>query len=473
MTSTESALLGFLVNALWQVPLLALGGWTGAALLRRGPAAFRHQVWLVALALGLTVPLAGALRSPEPGRAWFVGAPLGGAEPAKHRAEAPAGGRTGAPRLFQGAAAPRGLLRAIGVGYACATLLLALRLVRAWRGTRRIARAAGHPPARLRAVAAECAVTLGLRPVELRVSDAVGTPLTFGLRSPTIVLPERFARTAAAESLRGVLAHELAHVRRRDCALNLLVELLALPLWFHPVVRLLRRRLAGARESACDEAAARVIGARAYAALLLDVAEQAARRPRLAGAVGVLDGDCLEDRMEKLLEDRPRAGRRRAIGLLVVVVLAMALLGRGAVAASVQLAVEPGPADMVGAWHGRFEQGRLAGRKAADLAIALGPDGPEIVLTLYRYRSGTDDAVVELPEVIEHRVEKGVLYFKTRDAVRLREGQPAETLEADWEFGILAPDAGQLRLRSPGHAAEKPEGKPVPPLPALSMRRSR
>src|SRR6202008_4510701 len=149
---------------------------------------------------------------------------------------------------------------------------------------------------------------------DLRVSPDVAAPMTFGVLRPVIVLPEALARDADRSALRGVLVHELAHVQRRDCALNLICELLALPLAFHPTCGAFRRRLAGPAEAA----AAAVGGARTDAHLLLDVASAAARRPRLVGALGVLDGDFLEDRMKRVLDTHPRLGRRHALALLAV-----------------------------------------------------------------------------------------------------------------------------------------------------------
>jgi len=105
--------------------------------------------------------------------------------------------------------------------------------------------------------------------------------------------------------------------------------------------------------------------------------------------VGALDGDCLEDRMKRILETRSMPGRRRVFLSFGAAVFALALLGRGAAAVAVQVAPEPGPDDMVGTWKGVWKDGEFAGQPAADLAIKLGPDGPLIELTLYKYEMGS------------------------------------------------------------------------------------
>jgi hypothetical protein len=346
-----------------------------------------------------------------------------------------------------------------------------VRLGRGWLRTEQIARRARPAPAELGTLADE----LGAAGM-LRVSDAVAAPMTFGMAEPVIVLPEAFVRGASREAARGVLVHELAHVRRRDCAVNLVCELLALPLAFHPVVRLLRRRTAGARETACDEAAAGVVGARAYADMLLDVAAAAALRPRLAGAIGVLDGNCLEDRMQRILDTRARLGRRGALALLAAAVTAMSLVGRAAAAAALQVPTEPGPEDMVGVWKGEWADGERAGEPAAGLEIVLTAGGPAIDLVLYRYKQGSKDAPeVERPPVVSHRVENGVLYFRTRAQAPTKSGGAQETLEADWEFSVVVgAGAGRLRVMLPKLSAERAAGKDVPPPPPpLEMKRVR
>ena len=83
---------------------------------------------------------------------------------------------------------------------------------------------------------------------------ADAAPLTVGVRPPVIVLPRALA-DAPGSVLVSVLRHEMAHARRADFAWNLLAEVATAPVAFHPALWLLKRRLAAARETACDEAA--------------------------------------------------------------------------------------------------------------------------------------------------------------------------------------------------------------------------
>lgn len=54
----------------------------------------------------------------------------------------------------------------------------------------------------------------------IRATSSRRAPLTFGVLRPVILLPEGL--DAQSEAFRLVLAHELAHVKRRDCVRKLL-----------------------------------------------------------------------------------------------------------------------------------------------------------------------------------------------------------------------------------------------------------
>jgi len=468
----EAALLGFLLNALWQAPVLAAAAWILARLLRSAPAAYRHRMWLAALALALMSPLLSARGSSRLGQKRIADHPAVSA-----RGVAPdalAGARADGPWLTVPLAfstLPWG--RGVAAGYGLFLLLRSVRLLTAWRRTQQLLRRAQPAPAALAAAGAECAAAFG-RDVELRLSAEVSAPMTFGVRRAVVVLPAAYALTASREGLSGALAHELAHIVRRDCALNLMCELLALPLSFHPAVGFLRRRIAGARESACDEAAAALVGAGSYARTLLDVAARATRPLRLAGAMGALDGDSLEDRMQNLLGERRVMRGRRAALALGIAVGGLAALSRLVSASAITVATEAEPSDMVGHWIGSLRDSHGSDRPGADLSIALSKAGPAIRFTLYRYHllaDGSTDVKTEVLPIVQHSVEHGVLRFRTRTDQSDRPRPEDPPTEVDWEFAVVGKDAGALRmLRNAKLAADKAAGQDVPP-PPLAMTR--
>lgn len=85
-------------------------------------------------------------------------------------------------------------------------------------------------------------------------ADAGGTPWTWGHVRPVVVLPQDFDNWPRHQQ-DAVLAHELGHIRRRDCLTDGLSRWLCNLFWFQPlmwVVWLRQRRYA---EEACDDAA--------------------------------------------------------------------------------------------------------------------------------------------------------------------------------------------------------------------------
>jgi len=149
--------------------------------------------------------------------------------------------------------------------------------------------------ARLRRAA--CPVTFGPapeilarltpRPPALLAHASVRSPFLAGLHRPAIFLPADHDALFDPAALRAILAHELAHLARRDNAWTLAARLLCALLWPQPLLWLLCRRLEQIGEEACDEAVlAQDCPPRAYADCLLTLAEHhpLPRRERALGA---------------------------------------------------------------------------------------------------------------------------------------------------------------------------------------------
>jgi beta-lactamase regulating signal transducer with metallopeptidase domain len=95
-------------------------------------------------------------------------------------------------------------------------------------------------------------------PVRLTASPRCPTPLVLGRNE--ICVPTRFSRDLDADQQRSALAHELAHVRRRDPLWQLTAGVLSAVFFFQPLHRLAGRRLREAAEHLCDDWAARQTG---------------------------------------------------------------------------------------------------------------------------------------------------------------------------------------------------------------------
>ena len=112
------------------------------------------------------------------------------------------------------------------VWLAGAVALLARLLVALWALRRTIARARAAQDEALLGPAREAAQALGLRRMpRLLLTDEPVTPFVCGVLRPTVVLPAELARGMPPDELHAVLAHEFAHVRRRDSLLGWLPAL--------------------------------------------------------------------------------------------------------------------------------------------------------------------------------------------------------------------------------------------------------
>ena len=147
-------------------------------------------------------------------------------------------------------------------------------------------------------------------------------------------------RMASDDDIAAALAHECAHIRRRDFAKNLIYECVAAAVAYHPACWLMRRRIAETRELVCDEMAAGAGGDRPeYAASLLRLATSMAVPSQASQAIGVFDGNILEERIMRLTMDVPKVTKARRIAMAAVA--ACALLGGAATAAALSFDVTP------------------------------------------------------------------------------------------------------------------------------------
>ena len=186
-------------------------------------------------------------------------------------------------------------LTAYGIGF----LLLLAHLALGWKAAARIRRSG-------RRIAPQNAVTPlvpAANETPILESDLVAAPVTIGVLRPSVLLPTAW-KSWPEQDLRAVLAHELAHVKRRDPLVAFLASINRCAFWFHPLAWWLQRKLAVAAELACDDAAVRTFGEpRRYAAVLLNVAEAMRRSGGRVVRHGVgIDGSALVGRrIERIL----------------------------------------------------------------------------------------------------------------------------------------------------------------------------
>lgn len=149
------------------------------------------------------------------------------------------------------------------------------------------------------------------RRVRLSICDSLHTPIAFGVVRPEISLPTRALRMDA-EHRTGMLAHELAHVARRDPLWLWAIGFIERVFCWQPLIRLVRKRLRELAEFRADAWAARHTGGLSMARCLVVVADWVAQGPRPVRLVpGMAQGESnLKSRIDRLLEGGPQAAPR-------------------------------------------------------------------------------------------------------------------------------------------------------------------
>ncbi len=104
--------------------------------------------------------------------------------------------------------------------------------------------------------------------------SGISSPLLIGAINPKIILPFKVLVKNGADELRLILAHELAHLKRKDLFWNWLPELSRVLFFFHPLIWLVRPKLQQIQETCCDYLAIQYsqAGTQEYGSLLLKTA---------------------------------------------------------------------------------------------------------------------------------------------------------------------------------------------------------
>jgi TonB family protein len=298
MRSLEFWILAYLLNSLWQVPLLFAAGWVASRVLRSAGAAVEHRVWAVTLILQSLMPAFSAL--PQEWLRTFSLWEWNAGRAGEAQVSVVMGTGTGIDLHHL----PDMLLAAIAMLYAAVVAYFAARFL--WRATTlsAIRREAVALPLTGEAALfwARCSRTFAMEDVCLAASSRIFGPVTMGLRRKFLLLPVSIVDVLPDADLHTVIAHEFAHMQRRDFLKNLVYELLSLPVTYHPLLWLTRARIMQSREMICDQMAAAMTGRNEYAQSLLRLASLlvAGTLVKTPHAVGIFDANAFERRLMNL-----------------------------------------------------------------------------------------------------------------------------------------------------------------------------
>jgi len=416
-----------------------------AVALRAASAAERHLVWSAALAAALALPVIH-LAAP----AWhvlpLVGTESVGAGPAADGpiaipadavdppAAAADAGPTAAPPLTRTPGAGRA--SSLGRGLAMIWLVGASAF------------AAGL---------AELAAASGVHGAVLGLVSRQGLiPMAWGWRRPVVLLPKD-AGSWPEGRLRAVLLHELAHIRRRDVATQLVGELARGLFWFHPLAWWSLRRLRAEQEAACDDCVLRA-GTHPddYAEDLLAVTTRLPAGPQAAGvALAMGRPGRIEARIRAILapdrDRRPVGGVRPAVvGALFAALAMLAAVVAPAVARddAAKREASPGPASAA-------DETRAVGTEAAAVPKSESPvdgdvaeaEGPTVGL-LGQWFDAAEDTPGEPLEIGEDGQGLWIVFAGTKARLEpVADGAAVDGPRPSITVAVIADDEAERRFR--------------------------
>ena len=293
------------VNHLWQSTVVVGLAWLMTLALRRNRAGVRHAVWLAA-SLKFLFPFA-ALVAVGSRLGWRV-APVAARSPITIVMDAASQPFSVAVRIapavpvsaFAGGSVILISLTALWfVGFVTVLLTWCVR----WRRVAAVVRdgapiESGLLVDTLRGLERRGGVRT---PIALLSSSSAFEPGVFGIVRPVLLWPRRISDHLSNEQVEAILAHEVAHVRRRDnltAALHMIVQAV---FWFYPLVWWIGSRLVDERERACDEDVVRLGSEpQVYAESILKTCQFYVESP-LACVAGVTGSD-LKKRIEQIMK---------------------------------------------------------------------------------------------------------------------------------------------------------------------------
>ncbi len=149
-------------------------------------------------------------------------------------------------------------------------------------------------------------------------STLVLVPTVVGFFKPIVLLPVSALSGLTPRQLEMILAHEIAHIHRRDFLVNVAQTIVETILFYHPAVWLVSNAIRIERENCCDDMAVSAFGdAPAFARALLRLEQTSQIRPPALAA----NSGSLVKRVSRLIENPSTKKQSSAIGVCLTLML--------------------------------------------------------------------------------------------------------------------------------------------------------
>lgn len=156
------------------------------------------------------------------------------------------------------------------------------------------------------------------RPLAVRSSDLISSPLTYGILHPVILLPKKLDRNDQV-ALKYVLTHEYVHIRRFDAITKILFAAVLCIHWFNPFVWVMYVLANRDMELSCDAWVIRMMGAKnrsSYALMLIKMEE---RRNGMSALCSHFGKNAITERIEAIMKFKKATAVASALALVLVV----------------------------------------------------------------------------------------------------------------------------------------------------------
>lgn len=156
------------------------------------------------------------------------------------------------------------------------------------------------------------------RPLAVRSSDLISSPLTYGILHPVILLPKKLDRNDQV-ALKYVLTHEYVHIRRFDAITKILFAAVLCIHWFNPLVWVMYVLANRDIELSCDAWVIRMMGEKkrsSYALMLIKMEE---RRNGMSALCSHFGKNAISERIEAIMKFKKATAVASALALVLVV----------------------------------------------------------------------------------------------------------------------------------------------------------
>ena len=156
------------------------------------------------------------------------------------------------------------------------------------------------------------------RPLAVRSSDLISSPLTYGILHPVILLPKKLDRNDQV-ALKYVLTHEYVHIRRFDAITKILFAAVLCIHWFNPLVWVMYVLANRDIELSCDAWVIRMMGEKnrsSYALMLIKMEE---KRSGMSALYSHFGKNAISERIEAIMKFKKTSILACAFALVLVV----------------------------------------------------------------------------------------------------------------------------------------------------------